>query len=103
MAPLPKFIGTHIYLLCGRQDYLLNLVQSISFLLSDAFVWWITDLLVNNQVLASVGMWIWYTCPVALAESIITQTDLVAALWILLFVYMIIWTIKEHFSYYCFI
>lgn len=96
VAPLPEFIGTHIYLLCEGQDYLLNLTQSISFLLSGAFVYWIADLLVNNHVLSSVGMWIWYTCPIALAESITTQTDLVATLWILLFVYMIIWTIKEN-------
>lgn len=92
-ATMAEFTGTHIYILSGKQDYFLNLIQCFSLILCGFVIKWITELLIERKMLSYLAMWIWYFCPIALAESLTTQTDLLASLWILLFAYVLLWLI----------
>ena len=81
-----EFIDLHLYLLYGKNnDAILNLTQSVSYLFNILFVYSIARRIgcaFKGGIVASV---LFATTPIVFAESLSTQTDEFAALWILVF------------------
>ncbi|WP_027203361.1 hypothetical protein [Butyrivibrio fibrisolvens] len=82
-----EFIDLHLYLLYGKNnDSVFNLTQSVSYLFNILFVYSIARRIgcsFKGGLFASV---LFATSPTVFAESLSTQTDEFAALWIFVFV-----------------
>jgi hypothetical protein len=92
---LGEVMDLQIYLLSGRSDHLLNLTQCLSYLACGLLVLGITRKIggtLRSCVLASV---LFYTMPIAFAESLTTQVDEFASLFLLIFVYVILDPIQD--------
>lgn len=85
--PFAEFIGIHLYLLYGQSnDAVLNLTQSFSYILNIVLVYSIARRIgcqFKSGLFAAV---LFAASPIVFAESLSTQTDEIAALWILIFV-----------------
>ena len=91
-----EYINLHVYILMSRHDHFLNLLQTLSYLVSGIVVMKISEKLGVEYKIRYLAMLIFYAMPIAFAESLTTQVDNVAALLMLYFVYLIIdfWNLK---------
>lgn len=83
------FINLHIYLMTGT-DRLLNLTQSMSYILSGVIVFKLSELIGNSRKWNIVAMILFWSTPIAFCEAFTTQVDLYAGLICLCFTYLLI-------------
>lgn len=84
---LAEFINLQVYLCSGRRDFLFNMLQAVSYLADAWFVYAISRKIGGNDKFAAFSVFLFMTMPIAFGEALNTQVDLLAALWMLIFVY----------------
>ncbi len=87
---LAEFINLHVYLLSGKKDILFNMPQWGAFITNTFLVMGIAKKLKCNQITSRISGLLFMTMPIAFAESMTTQNDLLAAMWYLALVYIIL-------------
>ncbi len=87
---LAEFVNTCVYILCGKQDVLLNLLQTFSYLAGIVLVNRIS-IKMGISSKKSMAASVMFACmPIAFAEALSTQVDEFAAVWVLIFVYTVL-------------
>ena len=84
-----EYIILHICLLC-RNDLYVNLVQWFGYIVSSIMIYKIINQLGCNNKSALIASLSFMLLPLAIAESVTTQVDLVASMWVLIFYYYIL-------------
>lgn len=87
---LAEFVNVQVYLLSGKRDILLNLLQAVSYLVNSWIIYRIADKIGADRKYAYLSALLFMTMPIAFAEALTTQVDLFASLWLLIFVYYFI-------------
>lgn len=87
---LAEFINLFVYVMGGRQDYLFNLVQWSAYITNAVLVMGIARKLKCNPTMCYLTGLLFMTMPIAFAESMTTQNDLLDAMWLLMFIYVIL-------------
>lgn len=87
---LAEFINLFVYVMGGKHDYLLNLVQWSAYVTNAFLVMGIAKKLKCNSTMCYLAGLLFMTMPIAFAESMTTQNDLLDAMWILMFAYVIL-------------
>ena len=93
--PLTEFVMMHLYLLCGKNDLLLNMVQFLSYVFNTYMIYRISRRLGLDCASSYFASFLFVSVPVAFAEAVTTQVDEFAAVWLMIFVYYGIGLIKE--------
>lgn len=84
-----EYVILHICLLC-RNDLYVNLVQWVGYIVSAVMIYRITNRLGCNRKSALIASMSFMLLPLAIAESVTTQVDLVASMWVLIFFYYVL-------------
>lgn len=92
---LGEVMGLQIWLLGGAHDRLLNLTQCLSFLINALLVYGITRKIGGNRGISTLAVVLFVTTPIAFAESLTTQVDEFATIFLLIFVYVILDPIRD--------
>lgn len=87
---LAEFVVTQTYILCRGNDIFVNVIQSTAFITNALIVYGIAKKLKCKSCYCYLASFLYMTMPIAFAESVTTQVDNFAALWMLIFVYFII-------------
>lgn len=87
---LAEYMGLHVYILAGKTDRLLNLVQTFSYLTGAAVVYAISRKIGCRRFFARLSAILYMCIPILFAEALSTQVDDVSMLWLLFYVYMIL-------------
>lgn len=87
---LGAFVHLHIYAMSGGNDILINLLQSISFLSSGILVCAIAERIGCSRKYSLIAGFLFYSMPIAFAESLTTQVDNFACFWMLCFSYLLL-------------
>lgn len=87
---LAEFVILHIYIISKGNDSLVNILQCASFITNAFIIWGIAKKLKCKSGYCFLASFLYMTTPIAFAESVTTQVDNFAALWMLIFVYFII-------------
>lgn len=80
----------HIYLLSDSNDMFLNVLQTVSYIINAIIVYFIARKIGCNKNFAILAMILVISMPIAFAEALSTQVDNFAALWCLIFTYLIL-------------
>lgn len=93
---MSEYSVLHMMLLTGTDSFV-NLMQYTSYVLSGIFVYHIAKLLGIGRKFCLFAAFLFFTMPLAIAQSVTTQNDLTAAMWLLIFVYYIVKLVQtEH-------
>lgn len=84
---LAEFVNLHVYILSGKKDFLFNLLQCLSALTNMWFVYEITKKIGCHRRYGLLAAFLFYTAPSMFGESLTTQTDQFATVWLMIFVY----------------
>lgn len=87
---LAEFVNLHVYILCRGHDLFFNLLQSMSYLTCTVMVGAIAGRLSCGKGFRFVAMLLFMSMPSAFAESMTTQVDNFATVWMLFFVYRLL-------------
>lgn len=87
-AQLVEYMNMHIYLLSGS-DRLMGIIQAGAYICSGCCVYGIGRKLNASSKFAWVGVWIFFLIPIVVIETVTTQTDIVAGVYLLSFVYFL--------------
>ncbi len=87
-AQLVEYMNMHIYLLSGS-DRLISIVQAGAYICSGCCIYGIGRKLKASSKFAWVGVWIYFLIPITVIETVTTQTDVVAGVYLLSFVYFL--------------
>lgn len=93
--PFAEFIMLHVFALCSAQDILINFVQCTSLWISTYFVYTIAEQLGCSRGISGTAALLFATTPIAFAESLTTQVDLVSTIFALMFVSQAIQIIRQ--------
>ena len=80
----------HIYLLSDSSDLFINLLQTISFIVNGFIVYFIAKKIGCDKKFSVLAMILAFSMPIGFAEAFSTQVDNFAALWCLIFTYIIL-------------
>lgn len=86
--PLGEFVQLHVYVLTGRSDYFLNLMQAFSYLTCAVMVYAIAKRLKCKDAFCFLAALLFMSMPIAFGEALNTQVDLFSGVWLLTFVYL---------------
>ncbi len=89
MSPFAEYFNLLAYFLFNN-DKTFNLLQWYSYTLNSIFIFLICKKLNLENKLCLLGTIIVLTTPIMIAESVTTQTDLFASVWVLFFFYLLI-------------
>lgn len=87
--PLGEFVLLQIYLICGKSDALLNLLQCISYFTCAALVYAVAKRLRCKRPFCFLAVLLFMSMPIAFSEAVNTQVDLFSTVWLLYFVYLL--------------
>lgn len=87
-AQLVEYMNMHIYLLSGS-DRLMSIIQAGAYICSGCCVYGIGRKLNASSKFAWFGVWIFFLIPIVVIETVTTQTDVVAGVYLLSFVYFL--------------
>lgn len=87
---MASYVCLYVYLLSGKRDLLLGLVQCFSYGIDAYMVYAIANKCGVQKKYSLLGSILFMALPIAFAESSTTQNDLFATMWLLFFVYLII-------------
>lgn len=98
---LASFVNLHVYIMCGKKDVLLNMLQWSCYVTN---AWLVTKLAYRvgcTEKWAKIASLLFMCMPIAFAEALTTQVDHFATVWLLIFAYLILdfVLIKEHIDY----
>lgn len=85
---LIEYMNMHIYLLSGS-DRLISMVQAGAYICSGCCIYGIGRKLKASSKFAWVGVWIYFLIPITIIETVTTQTDVVAGVYLLIFLYFL--------------
>lgn len=88
-SALAEYIVAQIYIL-GGSDQLANMVQAGSYMCSAILIFGITRKLGVSGKLSFVSSWIYLLTPMALVQSYTTQTDDIAGMFLLVYIFFIL-------------
>lgn len=91
---LDEYFLLNIMLLSGNDKYV-NLLQWSSYIISALYIWKIARMLGCSNSFALIGSLLFMTMPIAFAESMTTQNDLFATMWLCIFLYKIVIVFKK--------
>lgn len=84
---LAEFVNLHVYILAGKRDLFVNLLQCFSGLMNMWLVYEIARKIGCSKVYAQLAAFLFFTSPSMFGEALTTQVDQFASLWLLIFVY----------------
>lgn len=87
---LAEFVMLHSYIILGKLDIFVNLVQCSSFIINSYAVWSIAKKIGCTKNFSGLATVMFMTTPIVFSESYTTQTDNYAAMWMLIFTYFIV-------------
>lgn len=87
---LSELVNLNVYILCNKNDILLNLLQWSAYITCTIYVRGICIRLGCKKLLGDLAGMMFMTLPIAFAETMTTQNDLFAAMWLLIFVYLLL-------------
>ena len=87
---LGAYVNLHVYALAGGNDLFVNLLQSVSYLSSGILVYAIAGKIGCSTKYCLIAGMLFYSMPIAFAESFTTQVDNFACFWMLCFVYLLL-------------
>lgn len=87
---LGEFVNLHIYLLTGYSDRLFNLLQCFCYLTCIVLIFGIAQKLKCSEKFCFLAALLYMAMPIAYAESLSTQVDHFATLWLLFFVWLLL-------------
>lgn len=79
-----------VYILSGKKDIFLNLVQCMAYVTNAVMVYFIARKCQVNVKLSTLASILYMAMPIAFAEATTTQNDNFATMWLLFFVYLIL-------------
>ncbi len=85
---LAEFIELQIYILCGKTDYLVNLLQTFAYFISAILVYGISGKIGCEPMYKKLAVLTYVTTPIVFAEALTTQVDIFAGMWLLMFAYI---------------
>ena len=88
-SPFAEFINLHIYLIYGN-DVFFNLPQCLCFIINALLVYNICKKINISEKWCYIAMLLFIATPIAFCEAFSTQNDNVSAMFVLLFVYLIL-------------
>ncbi len=88
--PLAEFVNLHVYILSGNTDYFVNLMQAFSFVISVFLVYKISEITKCKKLFGSLAALVFATTPIVFGEALSTQVDMYSAMWVLIFVYIVL-------------
>ncbi len=88
--PLGEFIQLQLYVLMGKSDMFFNLVQYFSYITCAIVVYAIAKKIKCHKVFCFLATLLFMSMPIAFAEAINTQVDLIATVWLLVFLYLML-------------
>ena len=91
---LDEYFLLHIMLLSGNDNYV-NLLQWFSYIISALYIYKIARTLSCSSAFALVGSILFMTMPIAFAESMTTQNDLFATMWLFVLLYKVVTVLKK--------
>lgn len=83
---LAEIFNMHIYIMSGHFLPLLNLLQCFSYIYISISLYVICRLLEVKKCFSILAVIVFCTMPIAIAESVTTQNDLCAGVWVVIFV-----------------
>lgn len=87
---LAEFVNLYVYVMYGRNDFWFNILQWGSYVLDTFLVVGITRKLKCDYKFSILAGLLFMTMPGAFAEAMTTQNDLFDAMWLLVFVYVLL-------------
>ncbi len=87
---LGAFVNLHVYAMTGRNDVFINMLQCCSFLTSGILVYHIAKKIGCSQNYSYIAGVLFYSMPIAFAESFTAQVDNFAGFWMLCFTYLLL-------------
>ena len=92
---LAEFVNLHVYVMMDGNDRFLNVLQSASYITNAILVYGITEkLCAGEKKAARVAAFLFMTMPIAFGESLTTQVDQFAAIWVLGLAYLLLKYVK---------
>lgn len=91
-----QYIRLHIFVLSGYKDQLFTLVQCTAYLIDALFVYLIARRVGCRKEWSYVAACIFLSLPITFAEALSTQYDLVTAVFVLAFAFMLLYYFKDH-------
>lgn len=89
--PLAEFVNLHVYVLSGCNDYFVDFLQTFSYLIIVFLVYKISERIGCNRFFSSLAALVFATSPIVFGEALSTQVDMYSALWLMVFVYIILY------------
>lgn len=84
------YVNLHVYILSGKRDIFVNLLQCCSYLTNGVLIFYITKKLKCSVKYCYIALILFYTMPIAFAEALTTQVDNFSALWMLSVIYLLL-------------
>ena len=89
LSSLIEYMNAQIYLL-GGNDRLINLVQIGAYAFSGAMIFGVSRKLGINHKLSILSVWLYLLIPIGIIEVYTAQTDVVAGVYLIIFVYLLL-------------
>lgn len=87
---LGEFVNLHVYVLLGKSDICINLLQCISYYTCAVMVYGIAGKIGCKQSFCRLASLLYMSMPIAFGEALTTQVDNFATVWLLFFVYLLL-------------
>lgn len=87
---LAEYVMLHIYLLTGKSDVLINLVQCLSAILCAVYSWGIARKLGVSTAFSRLAAMMTLSIPILFAEAFTAEADIYSSLWVMLFAYLLL-------------
>ena len=90
---LSEYNMLYLFLLSGG-DRWLNLYQYVNMLITAFYFYKVARMIGTDRKFSVFGVFLFFSMPLTISQSITTQNDLSAAMWYVLFVYYLLWFVK---------
>ena len=91
---LAEYVMLHIYLLTGKSDVLINLVQCGSAILCAVYSWGIARKLGASTAFSRLAAMMTLSLPILFAEAFTAEADIYSSLWLMLFAWLLLDFVK---------
>lgn len=86
---LASYVCLYTYILAGKNDIFVNLIQGISYGIDAYMVYAIAKKLNVKKIYCVLSTLLFMSLPIAFAEAMTTQNDLFSTMWLLFSIYMV--------------
>lgn len=88
--PLHEFVALQVYLLSGKNDVFLNLIQFGAFLTNAGILYGLAEKTGCESRFRKISVLLFCAMPIAFGEALTTQNDHFAGMWLLIFTYYLL-------------